>query len=225
MYQPIEAIPIESLDYPKQLKATFNPPKVLYVKGNKELLYKPSVAIVGTRDCSKAGAFIAQRIAKFLSEQGYTIVSGLALGIDAAAHEGGIKSTVAVLAHGLHEAHPRSNAHLAQRILDEGGAWISEHSENTAPKRQFFVPRNRIQVGLTTSSIIVESAEKGGTMTHASFATKERHPLFAILPQEPSNKLGLNTAGCQKLVSDQNAIAIRSKQDYTKLLDVLSRCH
>ncbi|MGD8939822.1 MAG: DNA-processing protein DprA [Gammaproteobacteria bacterium] len=217
----IVSIPIDSPDYPAGLRSIHNPPQTLYVRGNIELLHRPGVAIVGTRQCSKAGATIAQRIAKFLTEQCYVIVSGLALGIDAAAHEGGIERTIAVLAHGLHEAFPKANAGLAKRILDSGGAWVSEHPEGIPPSRDKFVPRNRIQVGLSVGSIIVESDIKGGTMTHANFAIKESHPLFAVLPQDSTNTMGLNCSGPQKLVDEKGAIAIRSKQDYSVLLEKL----
>ncbi|MDH5651274.1 MAG: DNA-protecting protein DprA [Gammaproteobacteria bacterium] len=217
----IKSISIDSPEYPVRLKSILNPPGILYVRGNAELLYNPGVSIVGTRDCSKAGAEIAKRIAQYLVEHGYTIVSGLALGIDAAAHEGGIKSTIAVLAHGLHEAHPKANAGLAKRILDNGGAWVSEHPEGTSPNKNFFVPRNRIQVGLSIASVIVESELKSGTMTHANFALNENHLLFSVLPQTPENKLNLKYKGPEMLVKQKGAIPIRSKDDYEKILNKL----
>jgi len=204
MTDQIESIPIDSLDYPSSLRAIHNPPQTLYVRGNKDLLNRPGVAIVGIRHCSKAGAIIARRMAQFLVEQGYVIISGLALGIDAAAHEGGLERTIAVLAYGLHEANPKANAVLAQRILDAGGAWVSEHPAGKPPNRNLFVPRNRIQVGLSVGSIIVESDIKSGTMTHANFAMKENHPLFVVLPQESTNPLGLQCAGPKRGDGDSN---------------------
>jgi len=217
----IASIPIDSLDYPARLRTIHNPPQTLYVRGNKDLLHRPSVAIVGTRHCSKAGGTIARRMAQFLVEQGYVIVSGLALGIDAAAHEGGLERTIAVLAHGLHEANPKTNAALAQNILDAGGTWVSEYPEGVPPSRNLFVPRNRIQVGLSVGSIIVESDIKSGTMTHANFAIKENHPLFVVLPQKSSNTLGLQCAGPQMLADQKGAISIRTSDDYAMLLDKL----
>ncbi|MCO1335203.1 DNA-protecting protein DprA [Microbulbifer sp. OS29] len=206
--------------YPLGLEDAPSPPAVLYARGNIDLLSKPGIAIVGSRDASTSGLEIARRIAAYAVSKGNAVVSGLALGIDAAAHEGALAAgggTIAVLAHGLHTANPRANYKLALRILETGGLWVSEHPEGVTPQRHFFVARNRIQVGLSQSSVIVESATSSGTMKHADFCLQARHRLFAVAPHNPENSLGLNCQGPLKLINDGKATALRTKADYDLL--------
>ncbi|WP_444893639.1 DNA-processing protein DprA [Microbulbifer sp. TRSA001] len=206
--------------YPLGLEGAPSPPEVLYARGNIDLLSRPGIAIVGSRDASTNGLEIARRIAGYAVSKGNVVVSGLALGIDAAAHEGALAvggGTIAVLAHGLHTANPRANYKLAMRILDADGLWVSEHPEGVSPQRHFFVARNRIQVGLSQSSVIVESATSSGTMKHADFCLQARHRLFAVAPHNPENSLGLNCQGPIKLINDGKATALRTKADYDLL--------
>ncbi len=221
----IVEIPISDPQYPESLRSIINPPQILYAKGNLDLLsYKPGVSIVGTRKASKNGIEIAKRLARFAVEQNQVVVSGLALGIDAAAHEGCLNAggkTIAVLASGLHIATPKKNEYLAQRILDSGGLWVSEHPEGVNPQPKYFVPRNRIQVGLSTCSIIVESEKSSGTTTHAKFCKQENHPLFAVIPVD-GNPLRLVSSGPEMMVRDFGAKPLKSKRDYSSLLDVFN---
>ncbi|WP_444913686.1 DNA-processing protein DprA [Microbulbifer sp. TRSA007] len=206
--------------YPIGLENAPNPPAKLYARGNVSLLSRPGVAIVGSRDTSPNGLEIARRIAGYVVSKGNIVISGLSLGIDAAAHEGALAArgdAIAVLAHGLHTANPRANYKLAMRILEAGGVWVSEHPEGVAPQRHFFVARNRIQVGLSQPSAIVESATSSGTMKHADFCLQERHRLFAVAPHNPENSLGLNCQGPIKLINDGKATALRTKADYDLL--------
>ncbi|QFT55567.1 DNA-processing protein DprA [Microbulbifer sp. THAF38] len=206
--------------YPASLEEAPNPPATLYARGNVSLLNRPGVAIVGSRDASPNGLEIARRIAGYVVSKGNVVISGLALGIDAAAHEGALAAggdTIAVLAHGLHTANPRANYKLAMRILDAGGLWVSEHPEGVSPQRHFFVARNRIQVGLSQSSVIVESAASSGTMKHVDFCLQARHRLFAVAPHNPENSLGLNCQGPMKLINEGKATALRTKSDYDLL--------
>lgn len=221
----IEAIDIQSSLYPDYLREIMSPPQVLYARGNLDLLnQKAGVSIVGTRNATPNGLKITSRLSQFCSKQGYVVVSGLALGIDAEAHRGCLEAggkTIAVLAHGLHMAQPKQNAGLANQILESGGLWVSEHPAGTPAARQHFVPRNRIQVGLSKCSIIVESDIKSGTTTHAKFCIQEKHTLFAVIPQE-GNPLGLHSSGPQMMVQNMGAVPLQSKDDYERILAAMS---
>jgi len=216
--------PISFFDdiYPFYLKITKNPPPILYLKGNLDILNDlPGVAIVGSRKATEKGAEIARRIAHYMASMGWSVISGLALGIDAAAHLGTLQAngkTIAVLAHGLHVANPKKNEKLGFEILEKGGAWVSEHPVGVPPKREYFVPRNRIQVGLSAGSVIVESDIKSGSMTQANFCLEQNRRLFAVVPENDTNKLGLLCDGTQMLVRDRGAIPLRTKEDYPTLL-------
>ncbi|MCA8430082.1 DNA-processing protein DprA [Burkholderia seminalis] len=213
----IDVIPVTSDHYPVHLKLIEDAPPVIYSKGNRELLSaKPGVSVVGTRKASPNGLRIAERIAGYFAERQWTIVSGLALGIDAAAHRGALGvsgATVAVLAHGLHHATPKANAHLANDILANGGAWVSEHPINVPALPEQFVQRNRIQIGLSAGSIIVEGEERSGTMTQAEFCLRNRRQLFAVLP-EKADELKLVSKGPLILINRRGATPLRSRDDY-----------
>lgn len=223
--QNILVFPIRSKQYPDYLRQIIDAPPILYLKGNKNLLgFPPGVAIVGTRKASQAGEIIADRISEYFSKARWTIVSGLALGIDAAAHRGAIKAggpTIAVLAHGLKSASPKVNSMLGQEILDQDGAWVSEHSFDISARKDFFVHRNRIQIGLSAGSIIVEGEEKSGTMTQAEYCLQNKRTLFAVLPDN-SEKLEMIDAGPKLLVQKKNAIILRSKEDYEHAMERMS---
>lgn len=217
----IHAIDIHSAQYPELLKTIKNPPSVLYARGNLDLLATPpGIAIVGTRNATSNGLEITRRITKYCVDQQAVIVSGLALGIDAEAHRACLMNngaTIAVLAGGLHTAEPKANLSLGLQILEHGGLWVSEHPEGTRTQRHHFVPRNRIQVGLSASSIVVESDAKSGTMTHARFCANEGHNLYAVVPHEDGNPLGLNCNGPLEMVKNLNAIPLATKTDYSSL--------
>lgn len=213
-------------DYPTFLRETKAPPPVLYLKGNKNILnLLPGVAIVGARKATEKGQEIARRISAYLAEQDWVVISGLALGIDAAAHLGALQAhgkTIAILAHGLHKASPKKNSQLAEQIIETGGAWMSEHPAGIEPRKEYFVPRNRIQVGLSAGSIIVESMIKSGSTTQAKFCREQHRELFAILPHNEENSLNLLCEGTKMLVSEINAKPIRTKNDYPLILDLLN---
>jgi DNA processing protein len=212
--------------YPKNLRSIVDAPPILHVRGNMAAFDGlPGVAIVGTRRATAHGLVIAERIASFIGAAGYPVVSGLALGIDAAAHEGALKAnapTIAVLAHGLKAASPKANAHLAARILEQGGAWVSEHTIDVPARPEYFVHRNRIQVGLSCASIIVEGQEKSGSMTQAEFCLRNKRTLFAVLPEFDS-AVSTQHELPRMLVRQRGATAIRSRADYPALLDVVAR--
>jgi DNA processing protein len=221
----VHPIPISSDSYPRTLRGIADAPPVIYVRGSADALKQtPGISVVGTRKASPHGIKIAERIAAFLSDNDICVVSGLALGIDAAAHEGALKGaspTIAVLAHGLEKANPRANAPLAQRILEAGGAWVSEHPVLTSPKPDYFVLRNRIQVGLSAASIIVEGEEHSGSATQAEYCIRNRRVLFAVLP---ASGAGVSTQNRlpHVLVQSRGAVPIRSKDDYDQVLELAS---
>jgi DNA processing protein len=208
--------------YPISLRSIYDPPPVLYLKGTQEILRKvPGIAIVGSRESTGNGEKIAYRLAAFMSENGLTVISGLARGIDAAAHRGALSvrsPNIAVLAHGLHRATPSQNKMLAEEILAAGGAWVSEHPVGQQPRPAYFVERNRIQIGLAAGSIIVEGDVKSGTMTQAAFCVRERRPLFAVVPDSMIANLGLVSTGPEQLVRGRKAIPVKSKEDYGTIL-------
>lgn len=221
----ISAVVIGDVGYPTYLAGIQDPPPVLYVKGNIDLLVRPAgVAIVGTRKASPNGIIIAERISKYFAESDWTIVSGLAMGIDAAAHRGALNAagaTIAVLAHGLRSASPKVNAHLGSEILEKGGAWVSEYPIDVTAKPEQFVLRNRIQIGLSAGSIIVEGEERSGTMTQAEFCLRNKRKLFAVLP-EKIDALKLVSTGPLILVNKRGATPLRSKEDYTAAMNSMA---
>ncbi|MBJ9631087.1 DNA-processing protein DprA [Citrobacter freundii] len=222
----IVPIPFGDSKYPICLAITPNPPAMLYLKGDVNILSEmPGVAIVGSREVSMAGEEITKRITTKICERGVVIVSGLAIGTDTNAHKATLKAgakTIAVLAHGLESAKPKQNARLANEILSNGGAWISEYPVGRPAFKQSFVQRNRIQVGLSAVSILIEAAKNSGTMTQADFAIKAARPIFAVVPHKADNPLGLNCEGTQQLVDNELANPLRTSQDYDSLMNVIS---
>lgn len=175
--QGIQVAIAQSSDYPDALKGIRSTPFFLYYKGDIAPLSERNVAIIGTRKPSLAGERQAKAIARDLVGKGIGIVSGLALGCDTAGHEGALEGegyTCAVLAHGLDIVTPPANAELAQRILDSGGSLVSEHAPGVPPRRGQYVSRNRIQSGLSTHVIIIETTVTGGSMHTARFAKEQK---------------------------------------------------
>lgn len=213
--------------YPPFLAMLSDAPPVLFLKGSFSALTSlPGVAIVGAREATDPGREIARRIARYMAENGWPVVSGLALGIDAAAHQGALDvdgKTIAVLAGGVEKPNPAANSDLGYQILEAGGAWVSEHPVGTPPRKHHFVPRNRIQVGLSAGSIIVEAKLRSGSITQARFCVAENRPLFAVVPHSDSNPLGLNSEGTIHMVDELGAFPIRTKSDYPSILEKLQK--
>ncbi len=186
--------------YPKLLKEIADPPLILYVKGNIDLLDSPQLAIVGSRNPSPTGAEIANLFAKHIAEMGISITSGLALGIDAAAHQGALKSdpsqTIAVMGTGLDIVYPASHKNLAAEILLKGGALVSEYPPGTQAQAYHFPRRNRIISGLSLGTLVVEAALRSGSLITARCATDQGREVFAI-PGSINNPLA---KGCHTLI-------------------------
>lgn len=187
----ITPVPMSSPRYPELLRRTGDAPLVLFVRGSiKALEVSPGIPVVGTRRASPHGVAIAERMAHYLSDEGWPVVSGLTIGIDAAAHHGAIQgktATIAVMGHGLEQATPAAMRRLADRILESGGAWISEYPVGVKATPESSASRIRIQIGITCASIIVEGNEMSAASAHAQACVRGNRELFAVLPQPGSN--------------------------------------
>jgi DNA processing protein len=169
--------------YPERLKEIYDPPPVLWVRGNADLLARPSIAIVGTRHPTPYGTGIAEMLARDLSARGMLIVSGMARGIDTAAHKGALgagKPTVAVWGTGADVIYPKENKKLAEDILATGGAIVSELPLGTFPAPQNFPKRNRILSGVSVGVLVVEASENSGTRVTARCAADQGRDVFAV---------------------------------------------
>ncbi len=186
--------------YPAQLKQTYDPPPLLFLRGNKHLLSRPQIAIVGSRNPSTVGRQIAFDFAYQLAHEGFTITSGLALGIDAASHEGALKAqghTVAVAGTGLDRVYPAAHKELATQIVNSG-LMVSEFLPGTAAKAENFPRRNRIISGLCVGLLVVEAARQSGSLITARLALEQNREVFAI-PGSIHNPLA---RGCNALIRE-----------------------
>lgn len=196
--------------YPNSLLETADPPLLLYAQGRIELLGAESLAIVGSRNATRQGLDNARSFAAQLSHAGLTIVSGLALGIDAAAHEGGLEgmgSTVAVVGTGLDSAYPTRNRALANRISEQG-LLVSEYSLGTPPLQAHFPQRNRIIAGLARATLVVEAAPQSGSLITARLANEAGRDVLAI----PGSIHSPQSRGCHALIK-QGAKLVESVAD------------
>jgi DNA processing protein len=195
-----QILPLSDSAYPQLLKETPAPPPVLYVKGRQELLNAPALAIVGSRNATPQGARNAERFAQSLSDSGFTIVSGLALGIDTAAHMGGLQggaSSVAVAGTGIDLIYPGRNRDLATRLMREG-ALVSELALGTPPLAGNFPRRNRIISGLCLGCLVVEAAAQSGSLITARLALEQGREVFAI----PGSIHSPLSKGCHALIKE-----------------------
>ncbi len=214
-------------DYPFLYKEIKDPPIFLYCKGNTSLLnYNQSIAIVGSRECSDHGRKIAFNTAKYFSEQGYNIVSGLAIGIDTAGHKGALETegiTTAVLTD-IHKIYPEENVQLANKILESNGLLVAENAPGTFPHRGLFVARDRLQSGLSLAVFPIETDVKGGTMHTVKFAQDQNRLLYCpdlmSIPNYPSNFS--KSRGVNQLINEGKATAF-NKSNYKELLDNLKK--
>jgi len=196
--------------YPESLKSIADPPLIINVKGDvNKLRTLVGVAIIGTREPSEAGLKAGVYFSKALAEMGFNIVSGLAKGCDAAAHQGSLQAggmTTAVLAHGLHTVYPKENRGLAEKILDSGGILMSEYLFGTGALSNYFVERDRLQSGLSVATIVIQTAQTGGTM-HAVRATLNSKKKLAAV------KYGSRELGIEKI--EGNEMLIRNGEAFS----------
>jgi len=203
--------------YPKQLKQIYDPPLVLFVKGNAQLLNNMQIAIVGSRAASINGIEAAFDISKQLAEQGLVVTSGLALGIDAAAHKGATTTatgTIAVVATGLDKVYPARHKPLVKQIIDNQGVIISEFLPGTSPKAGHFPKRNRIISGLSKGVLVVEAAIKSGSLITARCALDQNREVFAV----PGGINNPQTKGCHWLIK-QGAKLVEQAADIIEELN------
>ena len=183
-------VALEDPGYPTQLKQIYDPPLVLYVRGNEAAISQPGIAVVGTRHPTPYGSGMAERLACDLAARGLVIFSGMARGIDTAGHRGAISAkgkTVAVWGTGVDVVYPKENSRLAEQILALGGAIISEFPIATFPAPQNFPIRNRIISGISLGVLVVEAAEYSGTRITARCALEQNREVFAV-PGNVTNK-------------------------------------
>lgn len=197
-------------DYPRYLHEIVDPPVVLWIDGSTEVLDQAAVAIVGSRDALTASKEVARRLARGLAEAGLTIVSGLARGIDTAAHEGALEgggTTVAVLGSGLGRIYPPANVELARRIA-RTGAVVTELPPYSPPLAAHFPMRNRIISGLSRGTIVVEASEDSGSLITANQALEQNRSVMAV----PGGTLAGMHRGCHALLKE-GARLVESVED------------
>jgi DNA processing protein len=210
----------DSPHYPRLLKEIGDPPTVLYAKGDLACLTNPTLAIVGTRKPSIIGAETAYRFASQLSRNGITIVSGLALGIDAQAHRGCLTengSTIAVLGTGIDQIYPPQNRLLFDQIAKKG-LLLSEFPLGNSPKAGHFPRRNRIISGVSLSTLVIEAAIKSGSLITARFAMEQNRDVLAI----PGSIHNVQAKGCHYLLQ-QGARLVESEDDVLDALGVTEK--
>ncbi len=207
----VKIVTIKDKDYPSLLKEISDPPLVLYVKGDLSSSGKYLISIVGSRKCTKYGQTVAQKFASSFARLGIIVVSGLALGIDSAAHSGAITvngKTFAVIGSGLDRIYPATNKFLAEKIYNGHGAVISEFPFGTEPKPFNFPFRNRIISGLSYATIVVEAAKRSGSLITARLAAEQGRDVFAV----PGNITSKMSEGTNMLIKD-GAIPLTEPND------------
>ncbi|MBR0128363.1 MAG: DNA-processing protein DprA, partial [Neisseriaceae bacterium] len=202
-------------DYPMSLAQGMRPPPVLFLHGNIQLLQQPKIAIVGSRKATPQAVQIAKQFGQALSEQGITVVSGFADGIDAAAHQGallGKSSTIGVLGTGIDIVYPAKNQDLAVE-MSQTGLLLSEFPLNTTPVAKNFPRRNRLIAALGVGTVVIEAAERSGSLITARLAGELGRDVMAV----PGSIFNPQSAGCHKLIRDGAALV-------TSAADILAEC-
>lgn len=198
-------------DYPERLREIFDPPPVLWIRGDASLLSRPSIAVVGTRHPTPYGSGIAGMLARDLALRGLVILSGMARGIDAQAHRGALDAkglTVAVWGTGIDVIYPKENKSLAESILLSGGTLVSENRLGTFPAPQNFPRRNRILSGMSIGVLVIEAGENSGTRVTARCALEQNREVFAV----PGNVTTKNAWGPNTLIK-QGAKLVATWED------------
>lgn len=210
-------LPLSDALYPAQLKEIGDPPLVLFVKGSVDCLLLPQLAVVGSRNADNSGLQNTKLFCSQLVKQGLLITSGLAAGIDSAAHQAALQAggkTIAVMGTGINSIYPKNNRQLAKDIV-QSGAVVSEFPLNTPPKAHHFPRRNRIIAGLSLATLVVEAAERSGTLITARLAMEQNRPVMAI----PGSIHNPRVKGCHALIK-QGAKLVESAEDIYEELTV-----
>jgi DNA processing protein len=215
----IDYVPFGEKYYPESLMQIEDPPIGLFIKGNKKILSEDlKIAVVGARKITSYGEQVTESLVRELCSHGFTIVSGMALGIDAIAHKSAIENrgmTVAILGCGVDCPFPRENERLYEEILDSGGSIISEYPLGMPPNQGTFPARNRIIAGLCKAVLVTEAAEDSGSLITAEHAVRQKKPVFAV----PGPITSRTSIGTLKLIKQGAVIAI-SAEDILKELEI-----
>lgn len=222
----IEKIDINSKYFPEKLIKIKNPPQVLYTEGNLELLNSYSIAIIGSRACSIDGIRLAKIFANDLANQGLTIVSGMAVGIDSAAHIGTLEAkgkTIAVLGCGFNNIFPKENLKLFNEIIESGGLIVSEYPPDIVADSKKFLDRNRIVSGLSLGVLVIEAAHRSGTSVTCKFAREQNKEIFCV-PHSLNDKHGTGSnilikKGAHLVTSAKDIISKYEFLDYNENIE------
>ncbi len=215
--QGIKILTWQDETYPQRLKEIDQPPPVLYIRGEYLTDDLFAVAIVGTRRVTPYGRQITEELSAFLAAHGITVISGLARGVDAVAHQTTLKAggrTIAVLGSGVDKIYPPEHRQLAEQMM-EHGAIISDYAPGTPPEASNFPPRNRIISGLSLAVVVVEAGETSGALITAEFAAEQGREVFAV----PGSILAPQSKGTNKLIQN-GALPLLSVNDLTQALDI-----
>lgn len=207
-----QLVTVDDPDYSDLLKEIYDPPVLLWCLGNRKVLSTSGIAVVGTRNPSHYGRQIARKITGDLVDQGLCIVSGLAYGIDSIAHRTAVERrscTIAVLGSGPDRIYPTQNIPLANAIVEQGGAIITEYPPGTKPDSVNFPVRNRIVSGIAMGTLVVETANEGGSMITANLALEQNREVF-VIPHAVDSKKGV---GCNSLIKNGGAKLVQNVQD------------
>ena len=212
----IKLITIMDKEYPKKLHRIYDKPILLYAKGNTKLLKSlKKISIIGSRNCSEYGKMVTQKLSYMLAKKDYTIVSGMAKGIDSYAHKGTLTAkgnTIAILGSGVNYVYPEENKRLYNKILEQNGLILSEYGIDTKPIPEYFPARNRLISGISDKILITEASRKSGTMITANFAIEQGKTVYAV----PGNITSTRSEGTNELIKD-GAILVNSLEDITDL--------
>lgn len=208
---------IHSQEYSRELSTLYDAPPIMWMRGDINLLNRPMIALVGARNASSLGTRMARKLAQELGEKGFVVVSGLARGIDAAAHSAALDTgTVAVMAGGVDVIYPTENGALADQIRDKG-AIVSEQPIGLNPMARHFPTRNRIISGLAQAVVVVEAAAKSGSLITARGALDQGREVLAV----PGHPFDARASGCNMLIRD-GARLVRSADDVIEALSSMA---
>ena len=213
----VRYVALGEADYPATLRAIDSPPPLIAVRGRAEALTRPAVAIVGSRNASAAGLAMAERLARVLAKEGIVVVSGLARGIDAAAHRASLAGgTIAALAGGQARLYPAEHGELAQAICGNG-AVISEMPHEWEPRGRDFPRRNRLVSGLALATVVVEAARRSGSLITARFAGEQGREVFAV----PGSPLDPRAEGTNDLLRSGATLCTRAEDIFEVILPMI----
>ena len=204
-------------NYPENLQHCIDSPILLFKDGNIDFNNQRIISVVGTRNMSSYGRDFCNKLIEELAEYNPIIVSGFAYGVDICAHKAAIKNklqTIAVLAHGFEEIYPKVHKKYINQVNENGG-FLTEFWHNETPLRENFLKRNRIVAGISKATIIIESADKGGSLVTADIANSYNKDVFAL----PGRATDLYSKGCNNLIKNNNAFLLNSSSDIVKMLN------